>query len=269
MDTELLAPAYPILAPLLNGPGSSTAEVSITLAEACPRRHGAHLALGKTAEDAVTMAAAPPPSSPRTSLHEKWVITLTALLLTVGGLIAFGASGHDLTTADRAALVGSASTETWTPPVEGATPSSVVRDFQGPSTPWGPGHRGIDLQTSSDVVAPEDGTVRFVGTVVDRPVLTIEHPSGLLSSFEPVSTEMEVGDAVRRGQVLGSLSGEQHCDVSCVHWGVRIPDGWTVGSTVRDRYIDPGLLLGWSGPAVLWPLQGSPFREGFDFTVNR
>ena len=40
---------------------------------------------------------------------------------------------------------------------------------------------------------------------------------------------------------------------SCVHWGVREPDGWRVGDAAFDRYLDPLVLIGWSGPSVLWP----------------
>lgn len=183
---------------------------------------------------------------------------VTVLLLTLGMMLGFGVTGHALVIADPATPETNLVSDRWTSPIVGATPSSVLREFSAPSSPWGSGHRGIDLAASSEVVAPESGTVRFVGTVVDRPVLTLEHPNGLLSSFEPVSTELQVGDSVQRGQILGTISTEEHCSVNCIHWGVRIPDGWTIGSTVRDRYLDPGLLLGWSGPSVLWPLQGRP-----------
>ena len=259
MDTELLAPAYPIFASALNGYGSSTTVVTTVPVVPFPHVPDCSSALKRRGNQDVTMTV-PPLDSPRTTFHGTWVIAVTVLVLACGMLTAFGTHGHAVAPARHAVPSTSTAGANWTPPVEGANPSSVVREFQGPSAPWGAGHRGIDLSASSEVVAPDGGTVRFVGTVVDRPVLTIEHDNGMLSSFEPVATELSVGDVVRRGQVLGSLSGEQHCEVSCVHWGVRIPDGWTIGSTVRDRYIDPGLLLGWSGPSVLWPLQGSPFR---------
>ncbi|MGO1182686.1 MAG: M23 family metallopeptidase [Micrococcaceae bacterium] len=202
--------------------------------------------------------APPIPGSTRQNLAEKWTITVTLLLLVLGSVMGVTASSHAVMLSERASGISGGTGEAWAPPVAGATPSSVLREFSAPSAPWAPGHRGIDLEASSEVLSPEAGIVRFVGTVVDRPVLTIEHPNGMLSSFEPVSTELAVGDAVQRGQVVGQISEEQHCAVQCVHWGVRIPDGWSIGATVRDRYIDPGLLLGWSGPSVLWPLRGTP-----------
>lgn len=151
----------------------------------------------------------------------------------------------------------------WAPPA-GTGPEDLLRPFTPPPRPWSVGHRGLDLHSSDGTVrAPTSGIVRFVGTVVDRPVLTLAHPDGTLSSLEPVQTELEVGDQIRAGEPLGTVDPSvAHCDVLCVHWGVRVPDGWQVGATVRDRYVDPALLLGWSGPSVLWPLDGSPPGSG-------
>lgn len=153
-------------------------------------------------------------------------------------------------------------TGAWTPPA-GTGPEDLVLPFDPPPRPWSTGHRGVDLSTrDGQVRAPAPGVVRFVGIVVDRPVLTLAHPGGTLSSFEPIETELAVGDRVVAGDPLGTVDGSvAHCEVPCIHWGVRIPDGWTVGSTLRDRYLDPALLLGWSGPSVLWPLEGDP-RSG-------
>ena len=57
----------------------------------------------------------------------------------------------------------------------------------------------MDLAAASDggpVTSPESGTVSFVGVVVDRPVITIDHGNGLRSSFEPVRSTL-TGGAVR------------------------------------------------------------------------
>lgn len=148
----------------------------------------------------------------------------------------------------------------WTSPVPNATEADVLNPFIPPAMPWSSAHRGIDIKTPSDhVVSPADGEVTFVGTVVDRPVLTLRHPNGLLSSFEPVESDLEVGTTVAQGDILGTISAEsRHCEISCVHWGVRQPDAWHIGSTVRDLYIDPAFLLGWTEPSILWPLQSEP-----------
>lgn len=131
----------------------------------------------------------------------------------------------------------------WLWPVGG--PHDVVRPYIAPSSPYGPGHRGVDLASADGVLlAPADGVVRFAGFVVDRPVLTIDHGGGVLSSYEPVATALVRGDAVARGQPIGTvLPG--HCSILCVHLGVRI-DG---------EYVSPLRFLGGIPRAVLLPTQ--------------
>ena len=92
--------------------------------------------------------------------------------------------------------------------------------------------------------------------VVDRVVLSIDHGSGYVSSFEPVSSELEIGDAVGAGEVIGQLEsyedGSHHCTAKsataqpCLHWGVRL----------HGDYINPLLMLGDLEPSVLLPLEG-------------
>ena len=146
----------------------------------------------------------------------------------------------------------------WRPPIPGARPEEVRRAFAAPPQPWGRGHRGVDLAAGLGVLlAPADGVVRFSGRVVDRPVLTIAHEDGLVSSFEPVLTDLPVGTPVRAGQPVGVLDpSAPHCLRPCVHWGVRREDAWRIGGGVFDRYVDPLWLIGWSGPSVLWPQNG-------------
>jgi hypothetical protein len=92
------------------------------------------------------------------------------------------------------------------------------------------------------VTAPAAGTVHFAGFVVDRPVLSILHPGGVISSFEPVTTTLAIGDAVRAGQEIGTLE-MGHCSRPCLHLGVRIDGG----------YVSPLLFLGGVPRAVLLP----------------
>lgn len=109
---------------------------------------------------------------------------------------------------------------TWRWPTD--NPRSIVRPFIAPATPYSRGHRGIDVLTVSRVIyAPADGIVHFAGTVVDRPVLSINHGSGIVSSFEPVVSILRAGQSVSRGQQVGTaIAG--HCSVTCVHVGVRV-----------------------------------------------
>lgn len=140
----------------------------------------------------------------------------------------------------------------WEPPVTG----EVLREYAAPPAPWAAGHRGVDLAVSieRDIRSPADGVVSFSGVVVNREVLSINHGAGYVSSFEPVESELEVGDAVSAGQVIATLGvyqdGDTHCvGQPCLHWGVRM----------HGEYINPLLMLGPLEPSVLLPLgQGSP-----------
>jgi len=91
-------------------------------------------------------------------------------------------------------------------------------------------------------MAPAAGVVHFVGTVVDRPVLSIRHPDGLLSSFDPITSELSEGDVVLAGEPVGMVSGT-HRGVPALHLGVRL----------RGQYISPMNLLGGIPPPVLLP----------------
>lgn len=129
----------------------------------------------------------------------------------------------------------------WSWPVD--PPRAILRPFLAPATAYGPGHRGIDIRTPGGVLlAPDDATVRFAGVVVDRPVLSLDHGDGVISSFEPVAASVGRGDRVQRGQPIGRIvSG--HCPDACVHVGVRV-DG---------AYVSPLLFFGGLARAVLLP----------------
>lgn len=123
---------------------------------------------------------------------------------------------------------------------------AVLRVFDPPDRPWLSGHRGVDLRAAFDgapVTAPAAGKVSFVGVVVDRPVITIDHGNGLRSSFEPVKSTLRTGSAVGEGSVLGrALPG--HCGgTPCVHWGVRR----------GDEYLNPLAFVMDLRPSILLP----------------
>ena len=78
----------------------------------------------------------------------------------------------------------------------------VVRRFAVGPAPWSPGHRGVDLAPKSEslatVRAPANGVVHFAGMLAGRPVLSIAHGDGLISSFEPVVSTLRRGQVVHR-----------------------------------------------------------------------
>ena len=131
------------------------------------------------------------------------------------------------------------------------TPVSVVRRFHPPPEPWLAGHRGVDLAGSvgAPVLAAGSGTVVFAGVVAGRGVVSLAHPGGLRTTYEPVRAErLKVGDAVARGQPIGTLDGgHAGCPAAaCLHWGLKH----------GERYLDPLALLGY-GRVRLLPLSGA------------
>ena len=134
---------------------------------------------------------------------------------------------------------------TWSWPLAGA--HTVTRPYLAPATPYSAGHRGVDLGViSSTVYAPADGYVHFAGFVVDRPVLSLSHAGGYLSSFEPVTTDLRKGDPVARGDPIGTVE-LGHCSTPCLHFGVRL----------GGEYVSPLLLIGEVPRAVLLPTRHS------------
>ena len=157
------------------------------------------------------------------------------LALVLGLLLAIGTHGAS------DAIVPAAAGGSWLWPV--AAPHPVVRPFIAPATPYAAGHRGIDIRTpGTEVLAPASGVVSFAGVVVDRPVLSIRHPGGIVSSYEPVSSDLSAGDAVSRGQPVGTLL-PGHCAALCLHLGVRV-DG---------QYVSPLNYLGEIPRSILLP----------------
>ena len=137
-----------------------------------------------------------------------------------------------------------AATARWEWPI--AEPHTVVAPWQAPANDYSAGHRGIDIAAAPGdaVYAAESGIVHFVGTVVDRPLVSIDHGGGYLSSIEPVTSTLSKGDLVAKGQQIGVVATGGHCSTDCAHFGVR-----------KDEvYISPMMMLGKPPWAILLPL---------------
>ncbi len=128
----------------------------------------------------------------------------------------------------------------WVWPVERV---QVVRAYEAPAHAYGLGHRGIDVASGEVVRSPADGHVAFAGEVAGRPVVTIDHGGGLVTTLEPVVSDVAVGDAVARAAPVGRLAAGGHTAPGTLHFGVRL-DG---------EYINPLRLLGGVPRAVLLP----------------
>src|SRR6185369_7063201 len=66
---------------------------------------------------------------------------------------------------------------------------AVLRAFDAPSPNWQRGHRGVDLAAvpGQPVYAAGQGTVVFAGDLAGRPVVSVAHPGGLRTTYEPVT----------------------------------------------------------------------------------
>jgi murein DD-endopeptidase MepM/ murein hydrolase activator NlpD len=127
----------------------------------------------------------------------------------------------------------------WTWPVVGP----VIRGFDPPDTPFGSGHRGIDIAApaGTPVRASAAGTVAFAGPVGGRLFVTVDHGAGLESTYSFLgSIEVRRGDHVSQGQTI-ARSGTGHAGdiVANLHFGVRL----------ADTYVDP---LEYLGPVDVW-----------------
>lgn len=126
----------------------------------------------------------------------------------------------------------------------------VVAFFDPPATPYGRGHRGVDLAgwVGAPVRAALPGTVTYAGSLAGRGVVVVDH-GPTRTTYQPVAASATVGDVVGAGAVIGHLAAAgSHCAPrACLHWG------WIEGET----YLDPLLLVG-AGPVRLLPLDGLP-----------
>lgn len=130
---------------------------------------------------------------------------------------------------------------------------AVVRGFDAPSPDWKPGHRGVNLAGApgQPVYAAGDATVVFAAQLAGRPVVSLAHPGGLRTSYEPVRAAVRAGQVVSSETAIGELvAGHPGCPAAaCLHWGAM----W--GPAARADYVDPlGLLK--STPIRLKPLHG-------------
>ena len=117
----------------------------------------------------------------------------------------------------------------WTWPVVGV----VIRGYDPPDSPYGSGHRGIDIAApiGTPVHSAAAGTVTFAGRVGGHLFVTVNHGGGLVSTYSWLS-ELRVArnDVVTAGQVI-ALSGPGHPGV--------LPAHLHFGAKLDGAYVDP------------------------------
>lgn len=139
-------------------------------------------------------------------------------------------------------------------------PPTIERGYVPPPTPWGAGHRGVDLaaRAGQPVRAVAPGRVAFAGRVAGRGVvsLALSGPrrgrGELRATYEPVRALVAEGERVTAGQVVGVVeAGPYHCARPCLHWGLLR----------GGRYVNPLTVFSWvphGEPPRLLPVFGVP-----------
>src|SRR5438445_7013026 len=91
----------------------------------------------------------------------------------------------------------------------------VIRGFEEPQDPYGPGHRGIDIAVpfGTAMAASQDGTVSFAGWVAGSLFISIDHADGVRTTYSWLSAVLVTkGDQVGRGTLIGN-TGHGHPSV--------------------------------------------------------
>jgi murein DD-endopeptidase MepM/ murein hydrolase activator NlpD len=157
-----------------------------------------------------------------------------ALFLLGSGSVAASSLGSSQDGAGDAPFGALLPSHSWAWPVRGP----VIRPFDPPDSPYGAGHRGIDIAVpfGTTIVAPDPGTVSFAGRVGGELFVTIDHGGGLASTYSWLSAAtVRKGDAVARGQPIGTTGvGHPGSTVPHLHFGVKL----------AGAYVDPMEFLG-------------------------
>jgi len=114
---------------------------------------------------------------------------------------------------------------TYQPPVD----APVADPFRAPSTPYGPGNRGLayDLPEHTPVRAAAEGTVVFAGSVAGTRHVTVLHADGLRTSYSFLSEVLvDRGEHLGRGDIVGAAGA-----------------GFHLGARDGAAYLDPAALF--------------------------
>jgi murein DD-endopeptidase MepM/ murein hydrolase activator NlpD len=136
--------------------------------------------------------------------------------------------------------------------------SRLINEYRQSETEYSAGHRGVDYEVvlGQAVFAPAAGKVHFIGKVVNRQLISLSHEEGLLSAFEPVCSQLELGAEVAKGELIGEVceadeTYQQHCEqLFCLHFSIRkngkyLSPLWFTGELSESR------LLPWIEPNKL------------------
>lgn len=127
----------------------------------------------------------------------------------------------------------------------------LQRVFDAPPDPYAPGHRGVDVAapTGSPVHASAPGVVSFAGSVAGNLTVTVDHGSGLLTTYSFLgTTQVTRGQALQQGHVLGTVGRG--------HPGSELPAHVHLSARRDGFYFDPLELYVGSSYADILSLTG-------------
>lgn len=152
------------------------------------------------------------------------------------------------------------STQTWVEPItvwrvpllpDTKGQVHLLNPYRQPNSDYSAGHRGVDYRAplGTLVYAASPGVVAFSGLVVSRRLITIRHDGNLVTEYEPVCSELSVGEPVEAEQFLGEICIASpryswHCAEPCLHFSLRS----------AGAYLSPLALIGGLAPSRLLPL---------------
>lgn len=124
----------------------------------------------------------------------------------------------------------------------------LMNPYRQPNSDYSAGHRGVDyrVEIGQTVIAASAGVVAFNRAVVDRQLITIRHQGDYVTEYEPVCSNLQVGQEVAVGTVIGAICEPRpgyvwHCLPSCLHFSLRM----------SGLYLSPLALIGGLAPSRL------------------
>lgn len=114
--------------------------------------------------------------------------------------------------------------------------TKIIKGFQASANQYGPGHRGTDFEASpgTAVYSIAPAQVIFVGSVNGHLYISLDHGSGIVSTYSVGTKAVKEGEVIEKGKLLGTVGKPLENDAeNTFHFSMR----------VNDKYVDPMLYI--------------------------